>query len=412
VIGFAAAAIGLVRPVIGLFGVGMLCALSCPTRVYLMTGGLLRGNSLDYWLLLVALLGIPCLARHTNVQNRIMQAFVLLLAAEIVFSPDLFKGVLHWLRVASALGMFVCFVRAAQDENVWHWIGVINGVLGGAGGFVYWLQHDQLPYIDPNAWGYFPLTAIFSICLASTFGTTSRSRQFLLGLLAVVNFAWVFLTASRGCILVGACCLLYLTLQIPGILRRFVWTSGAALLAVVLGFAFGDRLDMSVNRITNLLNTQESLRDRTSGRSDLALGGWRIFLDHPLGVGTGGFNSTWADREFDYSGLRAVRGEQSDAHSAWIRTLAENGVPGIALFAVYVFSFAVVGWRRGRRQMFFGFTVTAALGAAFLSTEFYNTGLWFLAVGASVILERTKRAPEAAPEPEADSSPAIRPPLS
>jgi len=45
----------------------------------------------------------------------------------------------------------------------------------------------------------------------------------------------------------------------------------------------------------------------------------------------------------------------TEAHSAWIKILAENGVFGILLFGGFISSFTYVGWRR--RQA--GFLVSA-----------------------------------------------------
>ena len=51
-VGFAAAVVGLRSPAIGLLGIGMLATLDALTRVFLLSGGLLRWNTLNYWLLL------------------------------------------------------------------------------------------------------------------------------------------------------------------------------------------------------------------------------------------------------------------------------------------------------------------------------------------------------------------------
>ena len=59
------------------------------------------------------------------------------------------------------------------------------------------------------------------------------------------------------------------------------------------------------------------------------------------------------------------------------------------MLAGFVLSFAVVGRRTGRRDLqLLGFFVTAALGLAFLSTEFQTKGIWLLAAGATLLLNR------------------------
>src|SRR5205085_6576527 len=126
-----------------------------------------------------------------------------------------------------------------------------------------------------------------------------------------------------------------------------------------------------------------------SGRSDLGLGGYYIFLEHPLGVGTGGFAASWAtlgarDR---LSGFK--QGEEFPAHSGWIKVLAENGLPGIVLLVLYTYSFLRGGLRaHDRRVRGLSLMVGVALGVAFLSTEFQGKGFWFVAAGATALLRR------------------------
>ena len=50
-IGLAATVVGAIRPVIGLYGITMVCLLDAISRVYVFTGGVLRYNTLNYWLL-------------------------------------------------------------------------------------------------------------------------------------------------------------------------------------------------------------------------------------------------------------------------------------------------------------------------------------------------------------------------
>jgi hypothetical protein len=82
------------------------------------------------------------------------------------------------------------------------------------------------------------------------------------------------------------------------------------------------------------------------------------------------------------------KGQQQSCHSAWMKTLAENGVPGVLLLAGYVFSFAVTGWRRqADGLLLLGALVTFCLSFAFISTEFAGKGLWLLAAGVTVLLD-------------------------
>ncbi|HEY9450101.1 MAG TPA: O-antigen ligase family protein, partial [Gemmatimonadaceae bacterium] len=128
----------------------------------------------------------------------------------------------------------------------------------------------------------------------------------------------------------------------------------------------------------------------TSGRSDLAIGGWYIFQDHPFGVGTGGFPTAWSRLGHHY-GLRYGRGEEKAAHSGWVKTMVENGVPGLVLLIIYISSFGVVALRQRDWALWrLGMLTSVATAAALLSTEFQNKGVWFLVAGATAFLQRDR----------------------
>jgi O-antigen ligase len=213
-------------------------------------------------------------------------------------------------------------------------------------------------------------------------------RQFVLALLAVINALWVFLSASRGNLLIAAVCLAFV---LTGMRLRRALGFGivAALVSVVVLSQFTTLQERAVERLHLLTDPSESVHLRTSGRSDLAWGAWYMFRDHPFGVGTGGFLPTWLTlgaRE----GIAQSRGlAPRAAHSGWMKILAENGFPGILLLGAYVFSFAVSGWRsRDPVLRRLGLMVTAVFAVAGVSMEFQAKGLWLLAAGATVLLDR------------------------
>jgi hypothetical protein len=173
--------------------------------------------------------------------------------------------------------------------------------------------------------------------------------------------------------------------------RRALWfATVAGLIAVAVTSEFMVSRDTALDRLKIMAESDRSVRTRTSGRSELALGAWYIFQNHPLGVGTGGFTRAWAAlgaRE----GLTRFRWTHPThkAHSGWAKILAENGAPGTIVLAAYVLSFAVVGWRtRDTTLRRLGLLVTVVLALAWVTTEFQNKGLWLVAAGAAVLLER------------------------
>ena len=388
-LGFGAAIVGLFRPVIGLFGIGMLCTVDAMMRAYLLTGGLLRWNTFNYWLLIVMVIAIPLILRANDRQTGWLTGFVLLLCLELFETPGVEAGVFHILSVVTVLGMRVYFTRASLDGRAIYWLGMITGTVSAAGGLLFFLQRHGLPRIDENAFSYFPLTGLFGICLAFPIAVREQRGVKLLGALAFITSCWVMLIGSRGGILVGLSCLLYLVLMIPGRSQRFALASAAILVLVGVTSQFAEMREHSLERVGNLFDSERSAARRTSGRSDLALGAWMIFCENPMGVGTGGFAKNWArisvEQSQAFSGYK--RGKEQTCHSAWMKTFAENGVPGFLLLGGYVLSFAAAGWRDHRREMcLLGILTSVCLAQAFVSTEFAGKGLWLLAAGATEIL--------------------------
>src|SRR5581483_604399 len=95
---------------------------------------------------------------------------------------------------------------------------------------------------------------------------------------------------------------------------------------------FSDLQANAAQRLNNLFDPTLSARNRTSGRFELAQAAWPLFLAHPLGIGTGGFEVE-APQLSSYGLERTL-----DAHSAWAKTLSENGALGALLLAAFVLS--------------------------------------------------------------------------
>lgn len=384
-----AALAGLRMPILGLYSVGVMCTVDAMTRVYLMDGGWLRWNSFNYLLLFVSALGLPFLLRFRNGQLRLLQSLAILLALGLLRTPDLQRGMQDLLGLLAVFGMLVYFARAADEPEVWYWLGVVTGVLGALIGLVFYSRSASIGRIDPNAWSLSSLTALFALAFGYPTAIARGRGAALLGVLAAVNAGWIFLSGSRGSML-GACCVLaYLLAVTPGLHRRVGMVLVGAMLLVGVSTQFGDLEAHALSRITRLFDTDRDLTNRTSHRWSLMVGGWRIFEAHAaVGVGTGGFIPAWRKMRDvgDIPDFEAVaRGRE--AHAAWIKVLAENGVPGGLLLTAVVLSFAVAG-RRQPRYRALGLFVSVTMGAIFVSTEFQSKGVWFLAAGALVMLHQ------------------------
>ncbi len=403
--GFGAAVLGLRRPSLGLFGIGMLSTIDTTANVYLFTGGLLRWNTFNYWLLFVMLLSVPFLLRQKDPQTRLWQAFVLLSGLQLLFTPDFLQGAHHFLNIVTVFGLFVYFASNVEDKQVWYWLGLVNGTLAGAGGLSFFLQLNSLSYIDPNTWAWLPLTGLFATCLGFYFAAEQWSKRFPLALLATVNFVWVFLSGSRGALLVAIFCMAFVILEMRSFSHRLALLIVAVVLGLAVSYQFVDLQTRALTHIKVLLDPSLSELTRTSGRSDLARAGWYIFLNHPFGVGTGGFASTWASLG-SLEGSLTFRevGQSEAAHSGWIKILTENGIIGIFLLISYVFSFAVVGWRKSKQNrdlLALGLLVTVLFSVALISIEFWQRGLWFFAAGVTTLLHREEIAQRLRPAPPA-----------
>lgn len=389
--GFGAAVVGLRYPWLGLLGAGILCTLNEMAAPLLLSGGLWRWNTVNYWLLLVTLLFLPSTLRLDQVQSRLLAAFIALLGLEILLSPDPWDGIQQVFGVVAAFGLLVYGRRAGRDPQTWHWLGVVSGVLAAGGSAAFLLHQGALPYVNPNVWSYLPLTALLVTCLAFVATEQRPHRRWVLVLLAVINAVWVFLSGSRGSLAIAALGVGFL-FTVMKLHRMVLFAIAAALVSTVIVSQFTPLQDRALARLRLLVDANESLSVRTSGRADLALAGWYLFTDHPFGVGTGGFRTSRAElgaRE----GLAPVPlGERTAAHSGWVKVLVENGIPGILLLAAYVGSFAVSGWRAGGRSfVMLGLLVSAVLAVAWVATELQNKALWLLAAGATVLLARTPR---------------------
>jgi hypothetical protein len=391
---FLAAIAGLRFPALGLLGLGVLCTLDAMARPLLLTGGLWRWNTLDYWLLGVAMIFLPLLLRQKDARVHALAALLACLAIGLAWTPDVPNGVQQIFGAMALFGMLVYFLRAARLRHAWYWLAVVNGIAGVASSLAFLRQEPQLPYLNENIWSHAPVLATFSIALAFAAGPLPRRHQLLLAVLASANAGMVFLSGSRGNLAMTLVALATIVLLTPSIGQNLTVLIVSVLFGIGVISQFPDLEARTIGRLEIMVNSQETARRRTSGRFDLALGGWYIFQEHPMGAGTGAFPTRWAQlgRRTGMSSFKV--GVPMAAHAGWIKVLAENGVPGILLLTAFVSSFAVSGWRRRAWHLrVLGCATSAVIAIALLSTEFQSKSLWFMAAGATVLLGRPGASP-------------------
>lgn len=402
--GFAFAIAGMRWPMYGLVGIGLLCSVDSITRTYLMTGGLLRYNTFNYWLLFVIVCTLPIQARQKDIHTWLMRWLAVLLVAELFWSPTMKYGVLHILNFVTVFGLFTYFYRCRRNPRMWYVLAITIGVSSAIGGIAFFLNQDGLSfiaaraeyrendifdrnYIDPNAFSYFFLTALFSISMGLTSNAARGIERLYLYLLFATNLCWIFLVGSRGAILVGSACSLYLLFAARSTSRRFQIIALATVGILATVNYFPQYTDRTFHRVDKLMDEDLSAAQRTSSRSDMAIGAWRMFVKNPVGVGTGGFEDAWKNLD-NTEGLGKEKiGKRKAAHSAWLKTLAENGVPGILLFTTFVFSFVYAGFKKGQfATIGMGILVTLTMSLCFMSTQFQSKGIWFVVAAGIVFI--------------------------
>jgi O-antigen ligase len=395
-VGFAAAIAGVRIPALGLFGIGLLVVLDPIARHLLLgSGGWLRWNTFNYWLLLFTILYLPRVWRLSDPHSRLLRLLILVLAVDLFVAAAWEAGLQTLLNITTVFALVVYFQRTPRDDNTLAWLGVTMGLAGALGGVAFYRDADLLTAMNKNAFAMFPLASAFGACIAFPFATRIRGGQLLLASLAAVNVTWVFLSRSRSALILALIAMAYLIAVARTLTTRLLYLGAAAVVMIGVVGRFGALEAVASARFDKLFNADLSLEERTSGRANLMRGGWSIFVKHPLGIGTGGFEDAWAGLEQPETVEQWAAGKQVPAHSGWLMVLVENGLPGIALFVTYVASFALAGLRQRDRHLFFlGIFVTVMLAIAFTMNEFQGKALWFAAAAATALLH-----PDAGPLP-------------
>lgn len=387
-LGVVAMLVGIRVPGVGLIGIGLLCICDPVLRTLVMTGGVLRYNTFNYAMVFVAVMSAAELARMRSPQLGFALAFMIVQIVWLAFTAaPLEDAVIGVLNFASYFGLCAFFARASWSGKAWLWQAMIGGVAGAMGGGLFVLKQDGLPYVNHNVWSYLPLTAIFALSLALLRGRVDGRTRLTMQVLIMINAMWIFMSGSRGTMLVAVCCIVFMVIALRKESAGLLVALGLFILGIGIS-ATTEQGSQSLARIEKLLNESEDITGRTSGRADLFKGGWILFTEHPLGVGTGSFMYAWKGMGMREDLAKTVAGQRKAAHSAWIATLVEQGLIGIGLFAPFILSFGWKGWMRRHQGLFLlGLWATLTLALSFTATEFASKGTWYLAAAATVMLQ-------------------------
>ncbi len=211
----------------------------------------------------------------------------------------------------------------------------------------YWKMTGRLSggASDPNSLGLLCALALVPV-LAVALAGTGRDRTASTAA-ALVLAAGLLLSGSRsGLLLVLAGFALWLLLgRIPSRVRRAgVVVFGLSVLLFALFLLAGSGGSLG-GRISQSFDPNLPVEYRVSARPALWAAAWRLFLRHPIeGAGMGAFSWKLPDLT-DGASRIAMR---DNPGSAYVQALAETGLAGGFLTALFVFSLGAAGLKRAR----------------------------------------------------------------
>ena len=223
-----------------------------------------------------------------------------------------------------------------EDWRSFVWFGMVFGFLISllailqhlsSNGKIYWFREIRTdgtpfgPYVNRNHFAGFAELILPLALVPILMGRVRKQRWVLVGLLAILPIAALFLSASRGGIVsfgVELAVLALVMIQRRSKGKQLV-AGGAVLLAALLMVSW-----LGVGQILNRFSSVQSLELTEAKRASMIRDTWRIFLDHPLfGTGLGTLQIVYPPYETLYDG-RIV----NHTHNDYLEALAETGFLG------------------------------------------------------------------------------------
>jgi O-antigen ligase len=306
------------------------------------------------------------------------------------------RVVISCLGVATALALaFVAigFVEYATRHLFW------NPKVIASNQFESYFRVNSL-FFDPNIYGRFLAVVITLLAAVQLW---AREWRTLLGATLAVGvllggLVLSFSQSSLAALLVSLLVLAALRWHPRPVLL------GAGALAVVAAIAA-----IALPGVSKVdLGSGRSLKDTTSGRTDLVQGGVRLFADRPiLGYGSGSFAKEFRRREHT-TDLRAA----SASHTIPLTVAAEQGVVGLAAYLLVIWTSFGLVWRglgrlRERDDPSLELVARAAVAAAYTGlvvhtlayAAFLEDPLTWTLLGAAVGLRlSSSSAPSSSPQ--------------
>lgn len=264
---------------------------------------------------------------------------------------------------------------------------------------------------DPNYFAVYQVIALPAALVLAALTNRPQVRLALYGVVGVIVLSVVSSLSRTGLIALTGVVLATLFLPWRAFFRRpSQKVSYAISLTVASAAAAALGATALISRIQALLEPGED-GDRGSGRSDLWRAAWHGFKENEVfGLGAGNFRTRSLDLLQSTPGVDTTKNyvrAGREAHNAYLGTLTELGIVGLALFllvigltATYLVRSARRSRRAGRRDLErFSFALLVSLfgfllSALTLSNEL-GKPLWIIA-GLALALDVITRSPEAA----------------
>jgi hypothetical protein len=394
-VGFLAAAYGLVNPGVGLLGMGVLATTDPVLRYTAFAGGMaLPYNTLNYWLVLFCLLHAKRVLQLRQLQSKLHLLLAVVVALGLLWSPNVYpRGLVELLRVAGGFGLIVYFqVFPPSQQRMLLWVAISASAVATIFGLLVYTNPSIAMRFNENLLAMMPLTALFTVFLVIFTKVAKRRELHVLMLLAAANLTFVFFSGSRGAMSTGLVLWLGILLWGFKLPQKIAYGLAAGFVVLALAALSPQFQEFALYRLEFTFDSSRTFAQRTSGRSEIAKAGWEMFIENPLGIGTGGFGKAMT-RYYDPN-VRYWDGRVVAAESAFVRVLAENGVIGILVLFAYVTSFAWTGFKRRRYGLLpVGLIASSVLAVRFLSAEFSALGAWWFAAGSVFLLYRRSRPP-------------------
>lgn len=385
------------NPILGFLSITVLLVLDPMIRGYVLVGGLFRWNTINYWLIVFTIANSKLLLNNLTRHLKAVIAFILLIFIQLAYTNDFENGILSILGIFSiiALYTYVISVKQYNIKLILYYCSLVAGYAGLLTGLiffrensfqVYTLSHyynlgltiDDMEAINANSFAVTLVAPIMITTVAFSFLKDKRHR-FILFILSLGNLILLTFTGSRGALLTGIVSLYFMLTKKTNALKLIFWALiGYYILSMSAPLL--ENVDSSIARkIYVLFNDDASVSQKTNDRSDIALIGYQMFLENPLGVGTGNFSYTFKKfTMYSFSDL-SISQTTKQSHSAFIKIMAENGIFGILLFLLFISTY----YYNKKNPIYKNgiYFILAAL-ATFLSSEFQHKPIWF--VGAIV----------------------------